>query len=197
MPFVGLTGNFGMGKSTVLRLFKTLGAYTIDADELVRDIFKKPDPINRIAALMGKEVITKKHVLNKNRLASIIFNDPEKRKTLEGIIHPEVLKAAMNIKSTILLRDPHAIILFEVPLLFEAGYEKIFDRVIVVYCNKKTAITRLIRKGFSKEEAIKRMQAQMPISRKKAKADFLIDNNLSMSNTKLQVKRIFKELRQL
>jgi len=197
MPFVGLTGNFGMGKSTVLRLFKTLGAYTIDADELVRDILKKPDPINRIAALMGKEVITKKHVLNKNRLASMIFNDPEKRKTLERIIHPEVLKAAMNIKSTILLRDPHAIILFEVPLLFEAGYEKIFDRVIVVYCNKKTAITRLIRKGFSKEEAIKRMQAQMPISRKKAKADFLIDNNLSMSNTKLQVKRIFKELRQL
>lgn len=194
MPFVALTGNFGMGKSTVLRLFKTLGAYTIDADELVRDIFKKPETINRIAALMGKEVITKKYVVDKKRLASMIFNDPEKRKTLERIIHPEVLKTARDIKSTILLKDPHAIILFEIPLLFEAGYEKIFDRIIVVHCNKKTAITRLIRKGFPKEEAIKRMQAQIPISRKKASADFLINNNSTIEKTKTQVRRIFNLL---
>ncbi|MBI5025736.1 MAG: dephospho-CoA kinase [Nitrospirae bacterium] len=138
--------------------------------------------------------MTKKYVVDKKRLASMIFNDPEKRKTLERIIHPEVLKTARDIKSTILLKDPHAIILFEIPLLFEAGYEKIFDRIIVVHCNKKTAITRLIRKGFPKEEAIKRMQAQIPISRKKASADFLINNNSTIEKTKTQVRRIFNLL---
>jgi len=186
-----------MGKTTVLRFFKTLGAHTINADSLVYDLLKKPAIIKKLVALLGEGILTKKSskvLINKKRMADIIFDDPEKLKTVENVIHPEVIKIAKNIKTKILNKNHKAIIVFEVPLLFEAGLGKIFDKIIVVYCSKTTAISRLTRQGLSKEQALKRMRTQIPISKKKAYADFLIDNNSSISNVRKQVGAIFKKL---
>jgi dephospho-CoA kinase len=196
MPFIGLTGNLGAGKTTVLRLFKNSGAYIIDADRLVHQILRKPPMIKKLVTILGKNILIKRALkisINKKLMADIIFDDPQKRKSVEKVIHPEVIKTAKDIKKKILSKKPGAIIVFEVPLLFEAGYEKIFDKIIVVYCSRVKAIERLKKLGFSREQALKRMRAQMPISKKKVLADFLINNSFDMSNTKLQVKEIFKK----
>ena len=95
---------------------------------------------------------------------------------------------------SMLHKAPTALIMFEVPLLFEAGYEKIFDRIIVVYCNRDTAIKRLAEKGFSQDEAMKRIRAQMPVTAKKKLADFVINNNDGPEKTNLQVKEIYNKL---
>ena len=197
MPFIGLTGGLGTGKTTVLKLFKNSGAYTIDADKLVHQILKKPSTIKKLAAIIGKGILIEraaKTFINKKRMADIIFNDVQKRKSVEKLIHPEVMKAAKDFKTKILAEKSDAIIVFEVPLLLEAGYEKIFDKIIVVYCSKEIAVNRVLRHGLSRKQALQRMRAQLPISRKKAAADFLINNNLSISNTKSQVKEIFKKI---
>jgi len=203
MPFIGLTGNFGMGKTTALRLFKDLGAYTIDADELVSDLLKKPAIINKMATILGREILIKRSgrlLINKKHVADIIFDNPQRRMLVEEVIHPEVTKIVKDLKTKIISKEPEAIIVFEVPLLFESHYlrqgipEKSFDKIIVVYCSKETAVRRLMAKGFSKEEVLKRMAAQMPISLKKASADFRINNNFDISRIRSQVKRIFKKL---
>lgn len=197
MQIIGLTGNFGMGKSTVLRLFSKLGAYTFNADEFVHNILENPVIIRKITKVLGREVLTVSAgniSINKRRVADIIFNDPHKRKSVEKTIHPEVLKLIKLTAFGIQVREPSAIIIFEVPLLFEAGYTRHFNKTIVVYCNRVTAITRLTRKGFSRSEALKRIRSQMPIAEKKKHADFLIDNNDGARNTESQVKQIFQEL---
>ncbi|MDO8282849.1 MAG: dephospho-CoA kinase [Thermodesulfovibrionia bacterium] len=180
MPTIGLTGGFGTGKSTVLKLFKKLGAHTVDSDKLVADILKRPVIINKLVKILGKEITQKRNgklILIKSRIAKIIFADPEKRKAVENIIHPEVLKEIKAIRKTIYSKDKSATIVIEVPLLFETGFDKYFDKTVVVYCNREIAINRLMNKGFSREEILKRIRAQMPISRKKKLADYSINNN--------------------
>ena len=197
MPTIGLTGNFGMGKTTVLRLFRRSGAFTYDVDEFVHNILKKPAIMKKAADILGEDVLTIKQAnisIDKKRAADIIFHMPEKRKAIEKIIHPEVMKAVKLAESETLKMKPSAIIIFEVPLLFEAGYESDFDRIVVVHCRRNTALTRLAKKGFSKDEALRRIQTQMSITAKKKMADFVIDNNNDMKKTELQVKRIFESL---
>jgi dephospho-CoA kinase len=196
MPTIGLTGNFGMGKTSVLSLFKKSGAYTFNIDEFVHQILNRPETIRKIARALGDNILIRgpKLSINKTRVAKLIFNDSEKRKAVEKIIHPQVLKFVKSTRSRILKIDPSALIIFEIPLLFEAGYENFFDKTVVVYCNKKTAIDRLIAKGFSRDEILKRMRAQMPITKKKKLADFVINNNGDISNTERQVRNVFKKL---
>ena len=197
MRTIALTGNFGMGKTEVLQLFSRLGAYTINIDDVVHAILDKPSIVKKISGLLGSGVLSKSKgalSINKKNTAAIIFNDPEKRKALEKIIHPEVLKEIKRIETAIARRNPESVIVFEVPLLFEAGYEHYFDRTITVHATRKTALKRLSKKGFSKDAAMKRMNAQMPISRKKKMADFRIDNNNSIEKTEKRVERIFRKI---
>jgi dephospho-CoA kinase len=198
MPTIGLTGNFGMGKTTVLSLFKKSGAYTFNIDEFVHQILNRPEIIRKIARALGADILTRspKLSINKARVAKLIFNDSEKRKALEKIIHPQVLRIIKATRSKILKEHHYALIIFEVPLLFEAGYENFFDKTVVVYSSKSKAINRLVAKGFSKDEILKRTRAQMPITKKKELADFVIDNNYDISDTEKQVRNVFKKLQE-
>ena len=197
MPTIGLTGNFGMGKTTVLGLFKELGAHTYNIDEFVHDILRRESIIRKISGVLGDEVLIHTSTgpsLDKEKMASIIFGDPDRRRAVEGIIHPSVLKEIKTVRSNILKQDRNALIVFEIPLLFEAGYGKHFDKTIVVHSKKQTAINRLKKKGFSKDDILKRYQSQMPIYKKKELADFLIENNGDIKVTSGRVKRICKRL---
>ncbi len=197
MPIIGLTGNFGMGKSTVLKLFNRLGALTYNVDDFVHHILADPKTVKRIARVLGSGVLleTSKDIsLDKKRIADIIFDDHLKRKAVEKIIHPPVLKEIKATGSKILRKDPAALIIFEVPLLFEAGYENIFDQTIVVYCKRGTAVDRLVKKGFSRDDALKRIRSQIPITEKKKLADILIDNNDGIKRTETRVKKVFDRL---
>lgn len=197
MPSIGLTGGFGMGKSTVLRLFGKLGAKTVDSDKIVHIILKNPAVIRKIASLLGESVLKKRGKaisLDKKRIAEIIFNEPDKRISIEKIIHPKVIREIKALMNKKIKNNPSLTVLVEVPLLFEAGYEKKFDKVIVVFCKRDVAIERLLKKGFSKKDALKRMRAQMPVARKKASADCVIDNNDGIKKTEAQVKRFLNEM---
>jgi dephospho-CoA kinase len=198
MPIIGITGNFGMGKTTVLTMFRELGAYTFNIDKFVHEILKRPQTIKKIARALGEEVLikrSKKISISKTRVADIIFSDSGKRKTVEEIIHPQVLKITTAAALKISKANPSALIVFEVPLLFEAGYENYFDTTIVVRCNRDVAMRRLISKGFTRDNAMKRLRAQMPITKKEKLADFVIDNNFGTNRTRKQAKRIFERIR--
>jgi dephospho-CoA kinase len=125
-------------------------------------------------------------------VADIIFNNAVKRKAVEETIHPEVLKTIKLTASEISARKPSSIVIFEVPLLFEADYSAYFKKTIVVYCNRDIVLQRLSLKGFSKNDYIKRIKAQMPITVKKKLADFSINNSNGIEKTKSQVHRIYE-----
>jgi dephospho-CoA kinase len=197
MSAIGLTGNFGMGKSTVLALFSKLGALTFNVDDFVHNILEYPEVINKIAGVLGDDIMiqTSGNIsINKKSVAEIIFREPQKRKAVEMIIHPEVLKAITQTVSEISAQMPSSAIIFEVPLLFEAGYDKHFSKSVVVYCSRDTAVSRLIKKGFSKDEADRRLEAQMNISEKIKLADYVINNSDAIEKTAVQVKKIYSEL---
>ena len=193
MPTIGLTGNFGMGKSAVLKMFARRGAFTYDIDTFVHSILKKPAIIKKIARVLGNSVLSKrasKPSLNKKRVASMIFNDHEQRRAVEEIIHPEVLELMKQAEAKIFKKEPEAVIVFEVPLLFEAGYEKHFDRTVVVYTSIQKSLSRLEEKGFAKDEARIRMRAQMPVSAKLKRSDYSINNNYDLQRTEKRVRKI-------
>jgi dephospho-CoA kinase len=194
MLSIALTGNFGMGKTTVLKMFKKRGVHIFNIDNYVHEILDRPENVSMIAGILGEDVLKIKSgniSLDKKRIAEIIFNHSKKRKLLEEIIHPEVFRRIKADESKINDKDPSAIIMFEVPLLFECGYENNFDRTIVVYCKRDSAIRRLIKKGFSKGQSSKRLRVQMPITFKTRMADFVIDNSNSLMETGVQVERVF------
>lgn len=197
MPTIGLTGNFGMGKSTVLRIFGGMGARVFNIDSFVHSILERETIIKKIAGVLGKSVLAERAgrpSLNKKRVAGMIFDDPEKRTAVEKIIHPEVLKRIKRTETEIRRNDPAAVIVFEVPLLFEAGYEKHFDRTVVVYASRANAVSRLAAKGFSRDEALSRMRAQMPVSAKRGRADYSINNNYGLERTEKRVERILADI---
>lgn len=197
MPFIGLTGGLGTGKTTVLNLFKKLGAKTISADTIVHDLLKRSGIRKKLTSCLGKDILMKRAsrtYINKKRMAEVIFNDPQKRKATEEIIHPEVKKIALQKKQIMLKKNKKALIIFEVPLLFEAGFQNIFDKIIVVFCRKDTTLKRLAQLGLSREQAIQRIKAQMPLTEKKAQADLVINNNSDIGETKEQVEKIFQKL---
>jgi len=200
MPTIGLTGNFGMGKSTVLKLFRKLGARTFSSDDYVHEILIKPVIIKRLSDALGEQVISvtgKKRSINKKVMADVIFSDPRKRKQAEKIIHPEVMKMIRTDAAGILKKDRSAVIVFEVPLLFEAGYGKHFDHTATTHCTRSNIAKRAGKKGFTKQEAFRRLRAQMPITQKKKLADFRINNNGEIEDTEKQVRRIYKKIAQL
>lgn len=186
---VGLTGNYGMGKSSVLSAFEDLGAVTLDSDRIVGELLKKKDIIAKVRTLLGKEVVDEKGNLIKSSVAKIIFNNNKLRNKLEVLLHPLVMRRIDELVGKI--RGKEGIIIVEVPLLFEGKYQGQFDKTITVYTTRKTALERLRDTGVSRKDALMRMKAQMPIQKKKKLADYVIDNNGSKKKTRGQVKKIY------
>ncbi len=190
---VGLTGNFGMGKSTVAEIFGNLGAYVINTDKIVEELLKDNLIIDEIKKLFGEKIL-KDGKLDKKSMADIVFDNPLMRVSLENIIHPKVFEKIDEIIKNIPDKGEPKIVVIEAPIIFERGYQNRFDIIITVYTSEEKAIERLQKKGFSKDEAIKRLKSQFPIEMKKSKSDYIIDNSGSIEETKSQVKEIFQKL---
>lgn len=190
---IGLTGNFGMGKSTVAALFKKLGAYVINADKIVENLLEEPDIIEEIKKLFGDEVITNGK-LNKKYISSIVFENPLMRIYLENILHPRVFEKVEEIIKNIPQRGEPIIVVVEAPIIFERGYQNKFDLIITVFTSEEIALERLEKKGISKEEAFRRLKCQFPIEMKKSKSDYIIDNSGTLEETAQQVEAIFQKL---
>ena len=195
MLIVGLTGGIGCGKSVVSRFFRELGAYSIDWDELSRDIvLPHHEAWEEIVEYYGKEVLNDDMSLNREELGRIVFGDTEKLKKLESITHPRIALEDFHRVQQISETDPDAIIIKEVPLLVEVGGHRFVDRVVVVSVNKETQMRRLVQRGLPEEEARKRIASQSPQEEKVKVAHFVIHNNGSLQETKQQVERVYREL---
>jgi len=192
MLLVALTGNYGMGKSTVLALFRKFGVSTLDADRIVESLFRKKEIIARIRQLMGEIVFNANGGLNKKKVAEVIFKNASLRHSLEDLLHPLVFE---RIKDFVEKRNmQNKILVIAAPLVYERGYENRFDRIIVVYTTEETALNRLEMKGVPRKDTLLRLKAQLPVKEKMKRADFLIDNNGSRDETELQVEKLYKKL---
>jgi dephospho-CoA kinase len=192
MLTVALTGNYGMGKSTVLSLFKELGFSTLDADKIVESLFRKKEILKKIRHLMGSTVFNDNGSLNKEKVAEVIFKNASLRHSLEDLLHPFVFERIKDCAEKMNMHDN--ILVIAAPLVYERKYEDRFDKIIVVHTTEDTALKRLGIKGVQKKDALLRLKAQLPIKDKMKRADFLIDNNGTLNRTKVQVEKLYKEL---
>jgi dephospho-CoA kinase len=197
MILVGLTGGVATGKSTVAKMFKQCGATMIDADLLARQVVEPSKPAWReIVKTFGKAVLNPNRSLNRQALGSIVFRNRTKRRQLERIIHPRVAREQQRLVRRIAKRKPHAVILYEVPLLFEAGVDKRVDKIIVVTADRNTQVARLKkRNGHSRTEALRRISSQMPLSKKIRQADYVLNGTLPRPSLRKQIGQLFKSLR--
>ncbi len=196
---VGLTGSIATGKSTVAKIFKKLGCYIIDADDIAHRAYEKgTKSYKKIVEEFGKEILDKNDNIDRKKLGRIVLNNKKLLEKLESIVHPEVERIRNAAIEDITKKDKNAIIIYDVPLLFEKNLEGMFDYTIVVYADMDTEIKRLIeRNSIDKKEAIKRILLQMSIEEKKKKADFVIDNSGSLDSAKRQIQDLFFKLKQL
>lgn len=194
---LGLTGGISSGKSAVSQTFKEKGIPVIDADAIAREVVKPRTPgLSKIVAHFGSSVLTEERELNRKKLGEIIFNDEKERKVLDSILQQEI-ELKMDEELERLKREQHELIIMDIPLLFEANYESKCDEIMTVFVSQKTQLSRLmLRDSISEEQALARINSQIPIVDKALLSDVIIDNEGTIENTKLQIDRwldIFKD----
>lgn len=178
-----ITGSIGTGKTTVANVFRARGITVYDSDVMVHELYKDEEVLNQVKKLFPEAFL--KGSMDKKVISDIIFHNEIKKKELEDYIHPLVRKEIEKLDNCIV----------EVPLLYESKMEDIFDKVILVYCDKELEIKRLIeRNNYSEEEAMARINSQMDINEKKKYADIIINNDGSIENINKQVDDIIAKL---
>ncbi len=189
---VALTGGIASGKSTVLKMFKELGAQVLDCDRIAKALTRKGNRgYKRIVNEFGMDILDEKGRIDRKKLASIVFFDEEKRKRLNSLIHPLVYERLE--KRMRKMRE--GIVIVDVPLLVESGGESLFDKIIVVYAEPFVQLNRLIIRGFSEEEAKARMKAQASWEERLRIADFVVRGDVEMEETKKEVEKIWRILK--
>ncbi len=192
MLVAALTGNFGMGKSYVLSLFRELGAVTLDSDRIVEMLLREKGVIAKVKDLLGDDVTTPQGELDKKAIAGKIFHDRAMKDKLELLLHPMVFEKVKDFTGRI--KDRDSLVIVEVPLLFEGDYQAGFEKVITVFTSVEVAMQRLEMSGVPISDAEARMRNQLPISEKKARADYVIDNGGSREHTRRQVEEVHRSL---
>ena len=180
---IGLTGGIASGKSTALAHFKKLNIPVIDSDQIVKNLWQSNnDMIQKAESHFGFSIQTSE---DRQKLSEIIFTDANQREVLNKIVHPYVFKQ-IEIEKKFLKSSP--IIVIDMPLLYEVGYQKKCDHVLVVHVDLKTQLRRLMRRShLTKKDALNRINAQMPLEDKAKLADVVLDNNKTVSNLKKQI----------
>ena len=196
---VGLTGGIASGKSTVSEIFASLGAKILDADEVAREVLLPGQPAwTRLRQAFGLEFFHPDGRVKRKQLRKLVFADPEKRKELNAIVHPEVMREINRRAETLSSSLETGVLLVDVPLLLEVGVANRFDKVVVVYASEIVQIERLMeRDGISEEEAEQALKAQMVLKEKVEMADYVIDNSGRLEETQVQVQRVWQELLEL
>ena len=193
---VGLTGNIAAGKSTVARAWTELGAVVIDADELARRAVDPGTPAYQaIAAEWGDTVLVPGGELDRAALRRIVFADPSARERLEQIVHPAVAALRDELYRQAEARG-EALVVADIPLLFEVGLVDEFDVIVLVDAPEEVRLVRLVGdRGMDPEEARRMITAQMPSELKRARADYVIENTGSVAETERRAAEVWDELK--
>lgn len=208
---VGLTGGIAAGKSVVGEIFVALGAHLIQADRIAHQFMRPGEAVyNQVVRHFGREILNPDMTVNRAKLAEAAFGSPstpeDKRASrieeLNRIVHPMVLRSQEEWMHAVSLQDPQGIAIVEAALILEAKARNQFDRLVVVTCSAEQRAARFaarqkIDPEAARNEVRRRMAAQLPDEDKIKAADFVIDNSGSLENTRLQVQRIWEELRAL
>ncbi len=196
MPLeVGLTGNIGSGKSTVAGLFVARGAALIDADVLARAATDDPAVLKAVGEAFGASII-QGSVIDRRTLAEVVFADPDARRRLNAIIHPWVAaERERRVVALVAQAEPPAIIVHDIPLLFEVGLEAEMDKTVVVDAPFTVRLARVqARSGLSEGEFHARDAAQLPLAEKVRRADYVIDNGAGEDDLEAEVSRVWAGL---
>ena len=195
----GLTGGIACGKSTVAGMFAELGARIIDADRLAHELMRSPQAVyHEIVQQFGFEILDSQGEIERKRLGAIVFRDPEKLRALNAIVHPRVIERTDQLAEAFHLQDPRAVVLVDAALLYEANLDDRFEKILVVWCRPEQQLERLMAKtGLAREEAERRIAAQMPAEEKRRRADFVIDCSGELELTRRVVMDLYPKLRHL
>jgi dephospho-CoA kinase len=185
MKIIGLTGGIASGKSTVSKTLKELGAYIIDADETAHSVIEPHKPAwTDMVAAFGSGILNSDETINRDKIGEIVFSNPDQLSRLNQITHPRIMESFKDDFRRIKDANPNAIVVFEVPLLYETFMERMCDEVWVVWVDYETQLKRLIdRNHYSPEEAKRRIDSQIPLDEKARRADVIINNRGSIEET--------------
>ncbi|MGH9398385.1 MAG: dephospho-CoA kinase [Terriglobia bacterium] len=198
-PHFGLTGGIACGKSTVASHFLALGAKVIDADRIGHEMLRRPGPVfDEILGHFGNEILNTHREIDRKILGAIVFANPEKRRELNSILHPRIIARQEELAAQYHRDNPQSIILVEAALIYEAGIESRFRKVLVAWCTPEQQVERLMTKSsLPRSEAVARVAAQMPAEEKRRRADFVIDCSGSLEHTRAQVNTLYPQLARL
>jgi dephospho-CoA kinase len=189
---IGLTGNIATGKSTVGRMLEALGAERIDADRVAHEVIEPDGPAyDEVVAAFGTEILREDRTIDRRRLGRIVFNDEEALRTLEGLVHPPVIR---SIDARI-ERSRAPVVVVEAVKLLESGMADRYDAIWVTACSESTQRARLVRlRGMSREDAEARLRAQNPQALKLAQADVVIETEGTLAQTRAQVRDAWRRM---
>ena len=192
---VGLTGGIASGKSTVSNFFKKLGLEVLDADGIVKEVSQKEDTIKKIVKVFGKNILDGNGKIIREKLRKEAFENRELLNKLNEIIHPQVIEIFVKKQKE---TSEDSIVIFDIPLLYEAKMENLCDKIIVVYIKREQQIKRVIeRDKNTRELAEKIIDAQMSLEEKSKRADIVINNNSTLEDLKNQVNMIYCNLQKI
>lgn len=194
---LGITGGIGSGKSTVTRMFSALGALTLNIDRLGHEILAEPEVLKLLRDRWGEAPFQPNGEISRQAVAAIVFEPTEEGKKeldfLEQTLHPRIAKRVEAVlKEKNLLENQ--LVLLDAPLLIEAGWDKMVDRVVFVDCPESRRKIRFMERGWSEEEFRRRNDRQLPVEIKRARADWVIDNSGDLERTAAQVRNLWDKL---
>jgi len=194
-PLVGVTGIIGSGKTTVSRLFEKLGAAIFDADVAARKSTEDVEIISRIGETFGNQIFDSNGILDRKKLANIVFSSESKLRQLNSIVHPHVRKQMWNFVEVQQELAEVALIIIDSPLIYETDLYTHLDFIVVVSSDIEACIQRVQqRNGLSREEIQDRLSRQIPLEKKIKRADFNIDNNNQVKSLNKHVQSVFTNI---
>jgi dephospho-CoA kinase len=196
VKLVGLTGGIASGKSTVAKILQSLGAAIVNADDLAREVVEPGhEAWKEIVASFGADILQSDQTLDRQKLRTLIFNQPEARKRLESIIHPRV-RALAEERIRQYGAAGYPVVIYEVPLLFEGKLQEWLRPVILVACNIETQTARLQKRDhLTPADAEKHIAAQMSLKDKRRLADYVIENNGTLEDLERQTRQILEKIK--
>jgi len=196
---VGLTGSIAVGKSFVTGVLAELGCHVLDADQAAREVVTPGSAgLSAVVGAFGEGVLQKDGTLDRKQLGSLIFADQSKRQLLNSLLHPYIIALQDEQLGEWEALDPEGIAVVDAALMIESGGFKRFDKLIVVHCRPEVQLKRLMdRDSLTREEAQKRIDAQMPQEEKQKLADYLIDTSEDFDSARKRTVEVYEELRRL
>lgn len=193
---VGLTGSIAVGKSYVLSVLADLGCVTFDADKIAHSVMEPGrEAYNVIVREFGEDVLGTNGSIDRQKLGAVVFADEGRRMRLNEIVHPRVIEEQNGLLQEAEAKNPECIAIIDAALMIESGGYKRFDKLIVVYCDRETQIERLIQRNqITREDAERRVAAQMSSEEKLRYADYTIDTSGTFETTRQRVVEVYEEL---